>query len=107
MNGDLFYTGYDSITRRCVRKDEILEILKAFHDEPCGGHFADKRTSYIILNLGYYWSSIFKYSEKYVRSCDICQRMGRLVPSDEMPPIHMIKFVTVFHFYFHVSLSQL
>ena len=54
VNGDLFYTGYDLIIRRCVKQDEILDILKAFHDEPCGGHFADKRTSYKILNLGYY-----------------------------------------------------
>jgi hypothetical protein len=66
IDGDLFYTGYDLIIRRCVRQDDILEILKAFHDEPCGGHFADKRTTYKILNLGYYWPYIFKYSKKYV-----------------------------------------
>ena len=42
VNGDLFYIGYDLIIRRCVRQDEILEILKACHDESCGGHFADK-----------------------------------------------------------------
>ena len=85
LNGDLFYTGYDIIIRRCVRKDEVLDILKACHDEPCGGHFADKRTTYKILNLGYYFPSIFKDCKKYVRSCDICQRMGRPVPSDDMP----------------------
>jgi len=32
--------------KRCVREDEISEILKACHDEPCGGHFANKRTTY-------------------------------------------------------------
>ena len=85
MNGDLFYTGYDLIIRRCVRQDEILEILKACHDEPCGGHFVDKRTAYKILNLGYYWPSIFKDAKRYVRSCDTCQRIGRPLPSDEMP----------------------
>ena len=54
MNGDIFYIGYDLIIRGCVRKDELLEILKSCHDEPCSGHFADKRTTYKILNLGYY-----------------------------------------------------
>ena len=34
VNRDLFYKGYDLIIRRCVRKDDILEILKYFHDEP-------------------------------------------------------------------------
>ena len=72
VNGDLFYTGYDLIIRRCVRQDEILEILKSFHDEPCGGHFADKHIAYKILNLGYYWPSLFKDCKNYVRSCDTC-----------------------------------
>ena len=45
VNGDLFYTGYDLIIRRLVRQDEVLEILKACHDEPCGGHFVDKWTA--------------------------------------------------------------
>jgi hypothetical protein len=85
IDGDLFYTEYDLIIRRCVRQDEILEILKDFHDEPCGSHFADKRTTYKILNLGYYWPSIFKDSKKYVRSCDSCQMMGKPLPTNEMP----------------------
>lgn len=42
VNGDLFYTSFDLIIRKCVREDEILEILKACHDEPYGGHFLDK-----------------------------------------------------------------
>jgi len=46
--------------RRCVREDDMPDILKACHDEPCGGHFTDKRTTYKILYLGYYWPSIFR-----------------------------------------------
>eukprot|EP00253_Pinus_taeda_P030101 PITA_30101 len=85
LNGDLFYTGHDMIIRRSVRNDEVLDILKSYHDEPCGGHFAAKRTSFKVLTLGYYWPSIFKDAKKYVKSCDICQRMGRPTASDEMP----------------------
>jgi len=73
------------IIRRCVRNDEIIDILKSCHDEPCGGHFAAKRTAFKILSLGYYWPSIFKDSKKYVKSCDSCQRMGRPTATDEMP----------------------
>ena len=54
VNGDLFYIGYDLIIRRCVRQDEILEILKKIHDKPCGAHFVFKRTPYKLLNLGYF-----------------------------------------------------
>eukprot|EP00253_Pinus_taeda_P008492 PITA_08492 len=85
VNGDLFYTGSDLMIRKCVCEDEILDILRACHDEPCGGHFADKRTAYKVLQLGYYWPSIFKDSKAYVKQCDSCQRVGRPILSDEMP----------------------
>ena len=42
IDGNLFYTGPDLEIRRCVKEDEIFSILKACHDEPYGGHFADK-----------------------------------------------------------------
>lgn len=49
LNGYLFYTSSDPIIRRCVRQYEIIDILKSCHDEPCGGHFADKRKKRKIL----------------------------------------------------------
>ena len=54
IEGDLFRIGPDLIIRRCVREDEIFDILKSCHDEPCGGHFANKKTAYKVLHLGYY-----------------------------------------------------
>ena len=71
--------------RRCVREDEMPDIVKAFHDEPCGEHFAKKRTAYKILSLGYYWPSLFKDTKEYVKRCDSCQRVGKPTPSNEMP----------------------
>eukprot|EP00253_Pinus_taeda_P032239 PITA_32239 len=59
ISNKLFKTGPDFVIR-CVREDEMPDILKACYDEPCGGHFADKRTAYKILSLGYIWPSTFK-----------------------------------------------
>jgi len=61
------------------------DILKACHDELCGGHFTDKRTVYKILSLGYYWPSLFKDAKQYVKRCDSCQRVGKPIPSNEIP----------------------
>jgi hypothetical protein len=69
----LYKTGPDLVIRRCVREDEIHDILQAFHDGPCGGHFADKRTAYKVLQSGYYWPHIFKDAKTYVSNCDECQ----------------------------------
>jgi len=71
--------------RRCVCEDEIFDILKACHDGPCGGHFADRRTSHKFLQIGYYWPTIFKDAKKFVQSCDSCQRVGHCGQFDKMP----------------------
>eukprot|EP00253_Pinus_taeda_P004935 PITA_04935 len=63
--------------RGCVREDEIFDILKACHDGPCGGHFADHKTGHKVLRTGYYWPTIFKDAKKFVQACDSCQRVGR------------------------------
>ena len=39
IDNNLLYTGPSQIMRRCVREDEIYDILHAYHDKPCGGHF--------------------------------------------------------------------
>ena len=85
MAGYLFHTGVDQQIRRYVSEDDIYEILKAAHGGPCGGRFADKRTGHKVLQLGYYWPSIFHDVRDYVRRCDHCQRMGQPGESDEMP----------------------
>ena len=85
ITNELYKTGPDLMIKRCVREDEILDILKACHDEPCGGHFTDKRKPYKIISLGYYWPSIFKDTKEYVRRCDNFQRVGKPAPSNEIP----------------------
>ena len=52
IEGNLYHTGLDFQIRRRVREDEVFEILKDFHKEPCGGHFADKRTRHKLLSTG-------------------------------------------------------
>lgn len=53
--------------RRIIRQDEIYDILKAFHDGPCNGHFTDYRTRHKILQMGYYWPTLFKDAKKLSR----------------------------------------
>eukprot|EP00253_Pinus_taeda_P004209 PITA_04209 len=85
ISNELFKTWLDFVIKRCVREDEMPDILKACHDKPCGGHFADKKTTYKILSLGYYWPSLFKDAKQYVKRCDICQRVGKPTLSNEIP----------------------
>jgi len=85
MAGYLFHTGVDQQIWCCVSEDDIYEILKATHGGPCGGHFAEKRTGHKVLQLGYYWPSIFRDARDYVQRCDTYQQMGQPGKSDEIP----------------------
>ena len=85
IEGNLYHIGPDFQIRRCVREDEVFEILKACHEEPYGGHSAEKRTRYKVLSIGYYWPMIFQDAKKFVKGCDSFQRMGQPLKSDEMP----------------------
>ena len=85
ISGCLFHIGLDHEIQRCIREDEVYDILKACHGGPCGGHFVDKRTTHKILRMGYYLSSLFKDANKYVRAYDSCQRMGQPNHRYEIP----------------------
>jgi hypothetical protein len=68
--GYLFKLCLDHILRRYIREDEVNDILHAFHDEPCGGHYVSKRTSYKILQTGYYWPTLHRDAQQYPSHCD-------------------------------------
>eukprot|EP00253_Pinus_taeda_P024978 PITA_24978 len=83
--GNLFKLGPDQVLRRCVREEEVFDILLTCHDGPCGGHFAAKRTAFKIMQADYYWPTLHQHVRRYISQCDRCQRMGKPTPRDEMP----------------------
>eukprot|EP00253_Pinus_taeda_P019468 PITA_19468 len=85
IGGNLFKLGPHQILRRCVREEEVFDILLTCDDGPCGGHFAAKRTAFKILQIGYYWPTLHQDVRRYISRCDRCQRMGKPTPRDEMP----------------------
>ena len=66
----LFKRGVDMIIRRCVPESEQGKILQECHASPYGGHFAGDKTAYKILQLGFYWPTIFKNCFEWVKLCD-------------------------------------
>ncbi|GKB55453.1 reverse transcriptase domain-containing protein [Tanacetum coccineum] len=81
----LFHTCADQIIRRCVFGQEALEILKAFHEGPTGGHHSAKITARKVFDTGFFWPTIYKDAYKLIKSCDACQRQGKISQRDEMP----------------------
>ncbi|GKF01212.1 reverse transcriptase domain-containing protein, partial [Tanacetum coccineum] len=81
----LFRTCADQIIRRCVFGQEALEILKACHEGPTGGHHSANITTRKVFDAGFLWPTIYKDAYKLIKSCDACQRQGKISQRDEMP----------------------
>ncbi|GJV75075.1 reverse transcriptase domain-containing protein [Tanacetum coccineum] len=57
----------DNIMRRCVAGSETLEILAHCHSGPTGGHHSANVTAKKVYEAGFYWPSVFKDANEYVR----------------------------------------
>ncbi|GJZ59148.1 reverse transcriptase domain-containing protein [Tanacetum coccineum] len=57
---------------------ETLEILAHCHSGPTDGHHSAKVTAKKVYESGFYWPSVFKDANEYVRRCDACQRSGNI-----------------------------
>ncbi|XP_070055224.1 uncharacterized protein [Nicotiana tomentosiformis] len=81
----LFWICIDGVIRRCVPEEEQIEILKACHSSPYGGHHGGARTATKVLSCGFYWHTLYKDASNLVERCDECQRAGRISKRNEMP----------------------
>ncbi|GJS44347.1 reverse transcriptase domain-containing protein [Tanacetum coccineum] len=78
----LFRTCADQIIRRCVHGQEALEILKACHEGPTGGHHSANLTARKVFDAGFFWPTIYRDAHTMIKSCDTCQRQGKISQRD-------------------------
>nr|GEW73888.1 reverse transcriptase domain-containing protein [Tanacetum cinerariifolium] len=64
---------------------EAIDILKACHSRPTGGHYRANYTTKKVFDSGFYWLTIYKDAFELVKHCDSCQRQGKISQGDEMP----------------------
>nr|GEW64786.1 reverse transcriptase domain-containing protein [Tanacetum cinerariifolium] len=73
------------VIRRYVHGQEAIDILKACHYGPTGGHHGLNYTAKKVFDSGFYWSTIYRNAQYLVKNCDVCQRQGKISQRDEMP----------------------
>nr|GFA94090.1 reverse transcriptase domain-containing protein [Tanacetum cinerariifolium] len=81
----LFKICADQVIRQCIHGKEALDILKACHNGPTGGHHSANLTAKKIFDAGFFWPTIYKDAHEFVKNCDSCQRQGKISQRDEMP----------------------
>ncbi len=71
-NGFLYF--WDGVRSRvCVPTNLRGQLLETCHDSPLGGNVGTKKLKYTMMTQ-FYWSHMSTHIEKYVSSCEHCQR---------------------------------
>jgi hypothetical protein len=76
-NGLLFYSAVDDDAPRVVvplDHDLRLRIMYEYRDAPVSGHRGREKT-YLTLSRDFYWPRQYKFVRKYIRACEVCQRV--------------------------------
>nr|GEU78978.1 reverse transcriptase domain-containing protein [Tanacetum cinerariifolium] len=80
----LFRICADQIIRSCVHGQEAYDILKACHEGPTEGHHGANLTAKKVFDASFFWPTIYQDAHNLVKSCDTCQRQGKISQRDEM-----------------------
>ncbi|KAG3014580.1 hypothetical protein PC119_g12119 [Phytophthora cactorum] len=75
--GLLLYSAVDGDVIRIVVPNDYdlrMRIMCEYHDAPTAGHPGREKT-YVLLTRDFYWNHQYKWVHKYVRACEVCQRV--------------------------------
>nr|GEV11939.1 putative nucleotidyltransferase, ribonuclease H [Tanacetum cinerariifolium] len=93
----LYKVYVDQVVRRCVLDNEHTDILAHCHSYAYGGHFCATKPKHKVLQSGFFWLTIFKDAQSFVKACTRCQQVGGILRRDQMPmnPILVVEIFDV------------
>ena len=60
--------------------------MREVHERICGNHLGSRSLVHKLVQAGYYWPTMQKDAEAYVKICDKCQRFNNIIrqPTEEL-----------------------
>ena len=85
----LYKRGFSRSYLRCLSHDEVDYVMREFHEGICGNHSGARSLVHKLIRVGYYWPTMLKDAQAYVKACDKCQRFSNLIrqPLEELTPM--------------------
>ena len=86
QDGLLYYCVDVADAPRIVVPDDASlrsRLLHEYHDCPVSGHLGREKT-YLALSRDYFWPHQYKWVRKWVRTCEVCQRV-KPSPASQAP----------------------
>ncbi|XP_065622693.1 uncharacterized protein LOC136064648 [Quercus suber] len=84
INDVLYKRGFSRPYLRCLGHEEADYVMREVHEGICGNHSGARSLVHKLIRAGYYWPTMQKDAQTYVKICDKCQRFGipRVLISD-------------------------
>ena len=60
----------------CMHPEAVEPLLEELHERICRSHTGGRSLSHKGLTQGYWWPSMQRATQEYVRKCDQCQRFA-------------------------------
>ena len=70
----LYKCSYSRPYLLCVHPETVEPLLEELHEGICGSHTGGRSLSHRALTQGYWWPSMQKAAQDYVKKCDKYQR---------------------------------
>ena len=85
----LYERGFSRPYLRCLCHEEAEYVMREVHKGICGNHSGAWSLVHKLIRAGYYWPTMMKDAQAYVKACDKCQRFSNLIrqPSEELTPM--------------------
>ncbi|XP_022889183.1 uncharacterized protein LOC111404631 [Olea europaea var. sylvestris] len=89
IEGVLFRRSLTLPYLRCLRPSESSQALEEVHEGVYGNHQGARALAFKLIRYGYYWSTMKKDAQEYVKKCDKCQRFGNVIhsPAEDLTSI--------------------
>ena len=89
MKDVLYKRGFSRLYLRCLGPEEADYVMREVHEGIYGNHLRSQLLAYKLIRVGYYWLTLQKYAQTYVKACDKCQRFSNIIkqPTEELTPM--------------------
>ncbi|VFQ77719.1 unnamed protein product [Cuscuta campestris] len=91
-DGILYKRSYNSVLLRCLRATEAKALMEEIHKGVCAAHQGPYSISRRTIIQGYFWPTMRKDCEEYVRKCPNCQQFQNIPgrPATNYTPISSV-----------------
>ena len=85
----LYKRGFSCPYLWCLVPIEADYVMREVHEGVCGNHSRARLLVHKLIRAEYYWSTMQKDTQSYVKACDKCQYFSNIIrqPSEELTPI--------------------